>query len=267
MRVAAIALSVVLTMLFVGLSDSAEVAQETLRYARSAQVNETFGQEALEAFQRLTGIEVRSLVCSSSVAVQQLDLGLADIASTTRIPLANQRERRYLVTPFCKDPLVVIVNGRCQVDNLTWTQLQDIFAGDILNWIELGGRDGAILRVVPDKDTGAFVNFDRQVMKFKDMVYDVMTYRSVDAILVTEQIPGTISFIARSAVLGRKGIKVLKINGLSPDDPGYPYFQVFYMVTRGMPEGPAKAMLDFIFSPDVRAIMKKRGVTPLERTP
>ena len=163
--------------------------------------------------------------------------------------------------------MAIIVHGGCQVDNLTWAQLQDIFAGDIINWMRVGGPDGAILRVVPDKKTGANMNFTRQVMKHKDMVYDIMTYQSVDIITITEKVPGTISFLARGAVLHRKGIKVLKIDGLLPDDPDYPYFQVFYLVTKGMPTGPARALVDFVFSPDARAIMKKRGMIPLEREP
>jgi len=265
MKRTGMALSILLTMLFLCLSDSPAVAEERLRYARCAQVHEAFGQEALEAFQRKTGIEVQYIVCSSSATVLQLDRGFVDIASTSRIPQANRWERAYAVTPFCKDPMAIIVHGGCQVDNLTWAQLQDVFAGDILNWMEVGGPDKSILRVVPDKKTGAYMNFNRQVMKHKDMVHDVMTYQSVDAIMITEQIPGSISFIARAAVLGRKGIKVLKIDGLSPDDPNYPYFQVFYLVTKGMPEGPARALVDFVFSPDARTIMKKRGSTPLER--
>lgn len=267
MKKAEIAVSILLTVPFLCLSDSPAVAQERLRYARCAQVHEAFGQEALEAFQRKTGIEVQYIVCSSSAAVLQLDRGFVDIASTSRIPHANRWERAYAVTPFCRDPLAIIVHGKSQVDNLTWAQLQDIFAGDILNWIEVGGPDKSILRVVPDKKTGAHMNFNRQVMKHKDMVYDVMTYQSVDAIMITEEIPGTISFIARGAVMGRKGIKVLKIDGLSPDDPNYPYFQVFNLVTKQMPVGPARALVDFVFSPEARAIMKKRGGMPLERTP
>lgn len=254
-------------LLLLCLWGSSAVAQDRVRYARSAQVDEAFGKEALDAFERKTGIEVGSVVCSSSAAVLQLDRDLVDIASTTRTPQTDRWEGRYVTTAFCKDPLAVIVNHRCKVDGLTSAQLQDIFAGDILNWMEVGGPDGAILRVVPDKKTGANINFSRQVMKQKDMVYDIMTYQSVDAVKVTEQMTGTISFIARGAVLGRPGIKVLKIDGRSPDDPEYPYFQAFYMVTKGMPKGAAGALVDFVFSPEARGIMKKRGMIPLERTP
>ncbi len=221
----------------------------------------------LAVFQKKTGIKVDTHDYSAAMAVLHLDRASVDIASTSRRTNPELWEPRYVVSPFCKAPLAIITHAQCPVDGLTSAQLHDIFVKDISNWKEVGGPDQPILRIVPDKKTAANKNFRRQVMKHEDAASDIITYKSVDTIAITEKLQGAISFIARDAVLDRTGIKVLKIDGLSPDDPDYPYFQVFYLVTKGMPNGPARALADFVFSPDARAFMEKKGMIPMDRAP
>jgi len=265
-RVTIIAL-IVLTVFLLCLPDRPAVAKERLRYACSAQVYGAFGSEVLVVFQRNTGIEVETRISSSSKAVQRLEYDFADIASTSRRILYDRMELGYVAIPFCKDPLAIIANVQCPVDDITEDQLQDVFSGDISNWKGVGGPDQSIVRVVPDKETSANKNFRRHVMKYKDMTYDIVTHISTDTIVVTEKLPWAISFIARGAVHGKEGIKVMRIDGRLPDDPGYPYFQVFYLVTKRTPIGPARALVDFVFSVDGKAIIKKRGMIPMERAP
>ena len=58
--------------------------------------------------------------------------------------------------------------------------------------------------VVPGVDTGAYKNFARQVMKRKEIAYDLMTYRSTMAIDVVEHFPWSISAIAQGAAVDNK---------------------------------------------------------------
>jgi len=57
-------------------------------------------------------------------------------------------------------------------------------------------------------------------------------------------------------------VKVLKIEGRSPLDMGYPYYQVFSFVTKGKPTGAAKEFIDDVLSGPGTKIMLKRGMTP-----
>lgn len=248
-------------------SASPAAAADTLRYSQAAQVYGAFGKEGIQRFQQKTGIEVESYVSSSLSAVYRLMNDFADIASTTRPLYYRYKENGYVEIPFCKDPLAVIVHPSCPVDGVTADQLQDVFSGDITNWKALGGPDEPIVVVVPGKDTGANQNFRRQVMKHKEIVYDIMTYKSTTDIDVIEKFPWSISFIARGATVANKGVKALKIDGLSPENPEYPYYQVFAFVTKGEPSGPAKAFVEFTFSPEGQELIKQKGMLPISRNP
>ena len=240
-------------------------AQNTLSYSRSAQIYEAFGKEALEAFTKESGIKVESHISSSASAVYRLMNGFSDIASTTRELDRRHRDYGYVQIPFCKDPIAILTNAQNPVGEISESQLQEIFSGDITNWKEVGGPDTPIIVVVPGEDTGAYKNFARQVMKRKEIAYDLMTYRSTMAIDVVEHFPWSISAIAQGAAVDNKAVKVLKIDGRLPRDNNYPYSQIFYFITKGEPKGPAKALIDFVFSDKGLEIIKKRGMAPVLR--
>lgn len=249
-----------------GIASSA-TGGEPLRYSQAAQVYAAFGKEVIELFQEKTGVAVESSVYPSPSALYRLMNDFADIASTSRQLYSRHKEKGYVEIPFCKDPLAVIVHPNCPVEGISSDQLQEVFSGDITNWQLLGGPDAPIVVVVPGHDTGANQNFRRQVMKHKDIVYDIMTYQSTTDIQVIEKFPWSISFIARGAMIENKGVKVLKIDGLSPGDPQYPYYQMFSFVTHGEPSGPAKAFVDFVFSIEVQNIIRRKGMVPIAPTP
>ena len=58
---------------------------------------------------------------------------------------------------------------------------------------------------------------------------------------------------------------VVRIDDLGPGDPGYPYYEVFSLVTRGKPEGSVKKFVDHAFSDGARKIFAARGMKLIER--
>ena len=94
----------------------------------------------------------------------------------------------------------------------------------------------------------------------KEMAYDFKTYRSVRDMDVVERFPWAISFITQGATVGHGALKKLKIDGLLPQDKGYPYYQTFYFVTQGEPAGAVKALIDFVLSEKSAALMTKKGM-------
>ena len=241
-------------------------AQDVLRYSCSNQVYEAFEKEKIAAFTEATGIKVDVKTASSGSCAYRLITGNCDIASSARKLYTRHEIYGFKETPFCKDPLAVIARVECGVDSLTEEQLQDIFAGDITNWKEVGGADLPIMIVVPDKDTAAHKNFRRQIMKLKDIEYDFMAYDSTMVIEAIKHFPcGAVSFISQGAALHHKELKVLKVDGRLPTDTDYPYFQIFYYVTKGEPAGNLKEFVDYTFSEDGQQIIRKYGMIPIAR--
>jgi phosphate transport system substrate-binding protein len=252
-----------LLIVFVLMASGSSLAKEVLRYSCSAQVYEAFEKERLDAFTEKTGIEVELSVFSSYKAFFRLMNGYSDIASMARGLHRRYKESGFVETPFCKDPLAVITWAQCPAFDLTDARLRDIFGGTVTNWKELGGPDQPILVILPSEETAAYRNFSTKVMFSREMVHDIETERSTMVIDATGRFPWSISFIAQGAARYHNGeVKVAKVNGFLPVDPGYPYYQVFSFVTKGVPAGAAKKFIDFTISEEGKRIITSRGMIP-----
>lgn len=245
---------------------SAVMAKEVLKYASSNQVYAAFEKEKIAAFTTATGIDVEVKTASSGSCTYRLMSGNCDIASSARKLDRRHAVYGYNEVAFCKDPISVIAKKECGIKNLSQEELEDIFAGDITNWKEVGGADLPIMVIVPGKDTAAHKNFRRQVMKRKDIAHGFMAYNSTMVIEAIKYFPcGAVSFISQGAAMQHKEIATIKIDGLSPTNKDYPYFQIFYYVTKGKSADKVKKFIDYTFSGEGAKIIKKYGMIPLSR--
>jgi len=261
-----IGLCCLLITVFVVMPSGSPLAKEVLKYSCSAQVYEAFENERLDAFAKKTGIEVEITIFSSYKAFFRLKKGNSDIASMARRLYRRHREFGFTETPFCKDPLAVIVNAQCPITDLTDAQLRDIFGGAITNWKEVGDPDRPIIVILPSEKTAAYRNFSLKVMFSREMVFDIKTRSSTKVIEATGRFPWSISFIAQGAARYRqKDVRICKVNGLAPENADYPYYQIFSFVTKGRPAGAAKKFIDFALSEEGKKIMTNRGMIPFTK--
>jgi phosphate transport system substrate-binding protein len=241
-------------------------AAETLRLSSSAQVYEAFRGEFLETFRASTGIVVEVEVVSSSAAVLRLSNGVSDLAATAEGLPRRFKVQGMLEVPFCRDVLVVITHKGNPVKNLTEAQLRSVFSGGVANWEQVGGPNLQIRVISPDRETAAYKMFAGMVMRGMDVDYYLSTARSTVAADVTRRFTGAVSFVNQGALQRRSGaVHVVPIDGRGPGDPGYPYSEVFSLVTRGEPASPAKEFVDFAFSEEGRRIIAARGMKPIEK--
>jgi len=229
----------------------------------SAQVYSAFAKDDLAAFTQTTGIGVNIFVGSSPSALNRLMNEVCDIAVTVGNLARRHSEYGYVERPFCIDPIAVITHPRVGVSSLTEVQLQGIFTGDITNWKTVGGPDQAIMVVMPGKSTGAYHNFRQLALKRSEIRYDLMAYQSTMVIATVENVPWSISFISMGAAAGGN-VSTVAIDGIAPGQANYPYTQTFNFVTRGLPKGAVKALIDFTFSDAGAGIIKSKNMTPLQ---
>lgn len=259
-------IQMVLIFMLIVLPVNYSLAQETIHYSCSAQVYETFGDEMTDLFTKETGIKVETYVSSSNSAVNRLLRNFSDVASTTRAIHPEYYEYGYVQIPFCQDPLAVIANKSVTVDNISSAQLQSIFYKETTDWKAVGGPAGKIVVVIPGNKTGAFENFDRQVVPVRGIRYDFLAYQSTMVIRLVQNYPLSVSFIGYGTVKGLKDINILKIDGFSPGQKGYPYYQVLSFITSGEPSAPVRKFVDFVQTETGRKLIEKRGMKPIAKT-
>ena len=66
--------------------------------------------------------------------------------------------------PIAKDALTFMVNPLNPVNNLSISQLQRIYTGEITNWKEVGGNDEEINPYVRNRNSGSQEKFETLVM-------------------------------------------------------------------------------------------------------
>ena len=239
-------------------------AAETLTLASSAQVYEAFRGEYLEDFQKRTGGSVNVDVVTSWAAVSLLSNGASDLAATAEGLRHRFKAEGMQEFPFCRDALVVITHIQNSVRNLTEDQVRGVFSGAVDNWKEIGGPNQPIRIISPAKDTAAYKMFYGMVMMGADIAYYLSSAQSTVAANVTRRFTGAVSFVNQGALHGRTvAANVVRIDGLGPGDPEYPYYEVFSLVTRGTPVGSVKQFVDFAFTEEGRRIFEKRGMRPI----
>jgi phosphate transport system substrate-binding protein len=238
-------------------------AAEVLRMSSSAQVYDAYIKDAIPVFEERTGIQVDVFISSSASSVGRLMNGMCDLATTVEGFKFRYGEYGYLQIPFCKDPLVVITHPDVPVDGITSEQVRGIFGGQITTWKELGGPNERLIIVVPGDTTAAYKNFERQAMGGRPICFDFMSYISTLAVKAVQRVPYSISFMGQGVIVGQPGIKTLKIDGPAAGENDYPYHQVFSFAVEGNPAGLAEKFIDFTFSEEGQAIIRKRHMTPL----
>ncbi|MFH2064334.1 MAG: substrate-binding domain-containing protein [Pseudomonadota bacterium] len=246
------------------MSGTSLFAGETIQYSCSAQVYEAFGDEMIDTFTKETGIDVKIHVSSSRSAVHRLLRNFSDIASTVREIYPHYYEYGYVQIPFCRDSLAVIANKSVKVDNFKPDQLRSVFYKETTDWKDIGDGSGKIVVVIPGHKTGAFENFDRQVVPVRGLRYDFLAYQSTMVIRLIQNYPNSVSFIGYGAVKGVEDVNILKIDGLLPDQKGYPYYQIMSFVTKGEPSGPVQKFVNFVKSEKGRKLIEKRGMRPIQ---
>lgn len=241
------------------------VAEESapIRFSCSSQIADALGRNVMERLTEETGIRVNLHVFSSAVALQRLENGFADVVAITTPVSFAMKSAGFVEIPVVRDPMVLVVAKENPVTDLETLAVRRIFAGAITNWKMVNGEDLPIRVVVPCEETGAYQNFDEQVMRMENIRYDFMTYCATTSLDGVTYIPGAISFISQGAAAKSGELKTLKIDGRSPDDVAYPFYQDFRFVTKGKPQGKVRRLIDFAMSDLGIGFMKEKGMRPL----
>jgi phosphate transport system substrate-binding protein len=217
-------------------------------------------QQAAKEFKKMNP-KVKIVVSgSSSIAgPQSVSKGVATIGAcdwdATRAMGGFKAYSGLKAYKIAKIPFAVIVNKDNPVKNLSVKQIQDIYAGKITNWKQVGGKNAEIVVVNRTKGSGTRVNFEAKILNGVDIKTSGDNYKEVqksgEMVNAVNSNPNAIGFVDLAYVKG--GIKAVDINGVKATTANaasgkYIFYGYGYLLTKGEAKGVNKAFIDYILS-------------------
>ena len=189
-------------------------------------------------------------------------------AKPTEMSAATAKGVSMKPTIVAYDGIGVIVNQGNPLSSLTKRQVEQIFAGDITDWSQVGGTAGRISIYTRNTSSGTYADFKELAMKKRDYA------PSAQKMAGNEQIAAEVAKNANGigyvglAYLHDPGIKTVSIDGASPTEESvlakaYPYARPTFYYTNGEPTGEAAKFIDFTLSDEGQRVVRKVGFVPV----
>jgi phosphate transport system substrate-binding protein len=187
-----------------------------------------------------------SRVGITQVAAKAVDLGDSDIlASKTDFPTLV--DHKVAVTGFA-----VVVNPDSGVKGLSKKQIQDVFAGKVTNWKDVGGKDQKIVVINRPRSSGTRAVFTQTIMGDVPVSETGLTEDATGTVIsAVKTTPGAVSYASFSGTHNQTGIAELTVDGVAATDDNvasgkYPIWSYEHIFTNGTPSKDVAAFIDFI---------------------
>ncbi|MFT3914389.1 MAG: phosphate ABC transporter substrate-binding protein [Anaeromyxobacteraceae bacterium] len=238
-------------------------------------------QRWAEAYMKVKpGARVQVTGGGSGVGIAALVNGTTDVANASR-PLKDAEKKQVqgkygvpaVETPVAKDGVAFYVHASNPVQTLTIAQLKGIYAGDIKNWKEVGGKDAPIGLYSRENSSGTYAYVKDEVLgKGVDFAANAQTLPGTAAVVnAVAKAPDGIGYGGAAYAKGVRELRVAAKAGEAGELPTkanvlsgkYPLSRDLLMVTRGAPAGAAKAFMDWALTKEGQAIVETVGYYPV----
>lgn len=221
------------------------------------------------------------LASTTPYAYQNLFNGKADIIfvaapSEQQMKMAEAKGIKLEMTPIGREAFVFFVNKKNPVNSLTLEQIRAIYAGEVKNWSEVGGKEDAIRPFQRPQDSGsqtALQNLMGNVPIMEAPTEDIASGMGgiINEVAQYKNYKNAIGYTFRyysTEMVGNDEIKLLAINGIAPTEENirngtYPITSEFYAITAGTDNPNTQKLLDWILSPQGQALIEKVGYVPI----
>jgi phosphate transport system substrate-binding protein len=162
--------------------------------------------------------------------------------------------------------------GPGSASSLTKQQLADIFSGKVINWKDVGGDDQSIVLINRAKGSGTRSQMAKFLFGGDDTQFATGASEEDNSETVkttVSQTPGAISYLS-FAYVNDPSLEALGVDGTAPTKENiqggkWPIGGPGYMITKGAPQGVAKAFIDFVTGPFQNdPVFDKLGIVSLE---
>ncbi len=236
----------------------------TINIAGSTSV-QPLSEELADAFMKKNpAVKINVAGGGSSAGIKAAQDGAADIGASSR---ELKPEEKGTVQEFmiAKDGIAVIVHPSNGVSALTIDQIRRIFAGEITNWKEVGGKDAPINVFTREEGSGTRGAFEEIVMgKDKKITGKAGVQNATGAVrTAVERDENAIGYISLGSL--NEKVKALAVDGVKPSEEAvlngtYKISRPFLYLTKGAPTGVVKAYIDFVLGPEGQKIVGEKYV-------
>lgn len=170
---------------------------------------------------------------------------------------AQEKGVELVYVPIGLEGFVFFVNENNPIDNLTADEIRGIYAGEYINWSQLGGANRVINPVSRLKGSGSQSAMDSFMGDAKIAPKSPLTITGA-----------SIGFSFRyymDGIVGNKSVKMLSLNGVYPSaeniqNGSYPIIAKFYAIYRADNDNEnVQKLIDWILSYEGQEIIEKTG--------
>ena len=264
-----------------GLWVGAAKAEEAAITVKGSDTMVILGQRWAEEYMaKHKGTTVQVTGGGSGTGISALINGTTDVCEASRSMKDTEKKQVQekaggppVEITVARDGLSVFVNGANKVKELTMAQLKDIYTGKVTDWKDVGGEPGKIIPYSRENSSGTYVFFKEHVLANADYTPRAQAMPGTAAVVnaVSKEKFG----IGYGGAAYAKGVKVLPVkkDGESPAigpseetvrNGTYPLSRPLFFYVRGIPNGEAKAFIDWVLGPDGQKIAQEVGYYPLK---
>lgn len=205
----------------------------------------------------------------SGLGIKQAGEGLVDIGNAGRKATDEEVSKFNLkLLKWAVDGVGVVVHPGNTVQTLTSDQLQNIFAGKVTNWKEMGGSDQRINLYTRDEASGTRKVFWKKALAKGDIAARANVVVSNGAMKTSVAgDPFAVGYVSVGHI--DESVAPVALDGVTPTmetvrSGKYTVARGLYSMTKGEATGLAKLFLDFIISPTGQQIVAEKGFIPVK---
>jgi phosphate transport system substrate-binding protein len=191
---------------------------------------------------------------TSDAGVNDVNSGRVDIGDVSRDPIIGSDPKGLVFTKIARDGVCMITNGKNPLTNLNQQAVQAVFTGNLREWGEVPGAQmtgpiDLVDRIASSGTQDAFQNiFLGPTLKISPSANAEESNGLVqNKVKTDEHAIGFVSFAFTGGVhtVDYQGIPCTLQNAKSGQYQGV---RNFWMVTKGIPKGPAKKFIEWVTS-------------------
>jgi len=201
----------------------------------------------------------------SSSGIRAALAGTAHIGASSR--LLCEDEMGYWNIEIARDGLAIVVHPSNPISGLSIEQLQRVFSGEITNWSELGGNDAGIHLIAREEGSGTRGAFEELIMTGGQFITPRAIVQGSNGAVrqLVSSDPNAIGFLSLGLV--NETVVALDLDGIAATAENvingtYNLFRPFLFLCSEEPQGATALFIDFILSPEGRAILAEEGLIP-----